>query len=253
MIRLVACDLDGTLLDEKGLLPEGTFPLIRRMKEKGIAFAAASGRQWGNLQRMFFPVRKDMAFLCENGAFIDAKGQQERSVFPRETAEAVIRDILDAGMELLISTPETSFVLASAAKAYADDIVYRLRNTVTVIDDPFLLADGYIKLSGFHPVDAAPLAPALQAKWGTQMHVDIAGKKWLDFTLVNKGDGIHALCRLMDIPLSDVAAFGDQYNDVSMLDAVGHPFLMDSAPAELRQKGYAPCHHVPDTLNEILA
>ena len=253
MIRLVACDLDGTLLDEKGRLPEGTFAMIRRLREKGVAFAAASGRQWGNLQRMFFPVREEMAFLCENGAFIDALGRRESSVFPRETAEQVIRDILSAGMELLISVPETCYVLSSAAKAYTDDIAYRLRNTMTVIDDPFLMSDGYIKLSGFHPADVAPLAPALQAKWGGQMHVDIAGKNWLDFTPVNKGDGIRTLCRLMQIPPEDVAAFGDQHNDVSMLDAVGHPFLMDTAPAELRQRGYAPCHHVLDTLNEMFS
>lgn len=252
MIRLVACDLDGTLLDRDGRLPPGTFRTIERLREKGVAFAAASGRQWGNLQRMFFPVREQIAFLCENGAFIDADGQKESRAFPRDMAQAVMRDILDSGMELLVSVPETSYVLSSAARSYTDDIFYRLRNTVTVIDDPYPLADGVIKLSGFRAQGMEALAPPLQKKWGALMHVDTAGREWLDFTLVNKGDGIRALSRLLEIPLSDVAAFGDQYNDESMLDAVGHPFLMDTAPEGLKGKGYTPCHNVLDTLDAWL-
>ena len=46
MIKLVASDLDGTLLlNGVQKLPEEIFPLIKRMKEMGIVFAAASGRQ----------------------------------------------------------------------------------------------------------------------------------------------------------------------------------------------------------------
>ena len=68
MIKLVASDLDGTLL-MKGAqgLPEDIFPLIRQLKELGILFVAASGRQYANMKKMFAPVADDMAFICENG------------------------------------------------------------------------------------------------------------------------------------------------------------------------------------------
>ena len=95
-------------------------------------------------------------------------------------------------------------------------------------------------------------APPLQEKWGRQVHVDIAGSPWLDFTLANKGSGIRALCRLTGIPLSDAAAFGDHFNDVSMLETVGHPYLMETAPAPLKQMGFTPCRRVLDTMDEIL-
>ncbi|NLD83945.1 MAG: HAD hydrolase family protein, partial [Clostridiales bacterium] len=64
MIRLIACDLDGTLLNSRGELPAGTFDRIRRLKEKGVRFAAASGRQYGNLRRLFYPVRDEIAYLA---------------------------------------------------------------------------------------------------------------------------------------------------------------------------------------------
>ena len=252
MIRLVASDLDGTLLDAQGKLPDGIFDRIRRMRAMGIVFAAASGRQYGNLQRLFFPVRDQMAFLCENGAYLNAFGKTDRTLFPRETAEEIIRDILDAGMEVLLSTPETSFLLASAGRAYTDDIIYRLRNTVTIIDDPFALADDYIKISAFHPEGVAERGRPLQEKWGSCLHADIAGALWLDFTLANKGSGIRRLARMLGVSLRDTAAFGDQYNDLSMLEIVGHPYLMEHAPEDLRTRGFAPCRNVSDALDELM-
>lgn len=42
-------------------------------------------------------------------------------------------------------------------------------------------------------------------------------------------------------------------NDVSMLEAVGHPYLTDTASRKLRQKGFAPCRDVSDTLDQLLS
>ena len=74
MIRLIATDLDGTLLERDGSLPEDTFEVVRMLNEQGIRFAASSGRQYGNLVRLFAPVADRMAFVCENGAFCMVEG-----------------------------------------------------------------------------------------------------------------------------------------------------------------------------------
>ena len=65
MIKLVASDLDGTLLlNGAQQLPEEIFPLIRELKKLGILFVAASGRQYPNMRRLFDPVADEMAFIC---------------------------------------------------------------------------------------------------------------------------------------------------------------------------------------------
>ena len=69
------------------------------------------------------------------------------------------------------------------------------------------------------------------------MHCDLAGEHWLDFTLASKGTGIRTLAESLGVPLSQVAAFGDQFNDESMLEIVGRPYIMSHAPAPLLQKG----------------
>ena len=61
MIKLIASDLDGTILKNGAQeLPEGFCELVRRLKEKGIQFAAASGRQNYNLRLLFAPLKDDI-------------------------------------------------------------------------------------------------------------------------------------------------------------------------------------------------
>ena len=252
MIRLIATDLDGTLLTPQHQLPPGIFDMIRAFRGKGVRFAAASGRQYGNLKRLFAREAGGMDFICENGAYVVTQGNGHASWFPPEMAKEIARDILDAGMELLISAPETSYVLSSASREYTDAMVYLLRNTVTVIEDDSSVVGECIKISGYHPNGVAEIALPLQQKWGEKLHCDIAGRDWLDFTMVNKGDGIRVLSEALDIPLTDIAAFGDQFNDDGMLQLVGHPYIMASAPEPLLKKGYAVCERVMDTLSDLL-
>ena len=71
MIKLIASDVDGTLMQEgERVIPPSLFPLIRSMKEKGIHFAVCSGRQYANLRRLFAPVADDIGYICENGSLV---------------------------------------------------------------------------------------------------------------------------------------------------------------------------------------
>ena len=64
MIRLVVSDIDGTLLEDGGheLNPE-LFEVILKLREKGMQFAAASGRQWASIEQVFDPI-KERFFIC---------------------------------------------------------------------------------------------------------------------------------------------------------------------------------------------
>lgn len=53
---------------------------------------------------------------------------------------------------------------------------------------------------------------------------------------VTKRSALEKLCGLWRIPVKAAVAFGDQYNDVEMLEAAGMPFLMGNAPQELKEK-----------------
>lgn len=252
MIRFVASDLDGTLLQENGMLPPETFSVIHKLKENNIIFCAASGRQYANLRRLFAPVADDICYICENGSYVVSGEFRQCSVIPAHIAADVIRDILDSGMQLLLSIPESSLLLDTADRFFTDDIIYRLKNTSTIITDHSMYLDRFIKISGFHPNGIESIAPTLIQKWSKYLHADIAGHKWLDFTCTNKADGIRILSEEMGIASENMAAFGDQFNDLAMLKAVGHPFLMESAPEELKSNPFCKCNDVICELKSII-
>ena len=76
MIKLIASDLDGTLLQNgaQELTPRAV-SLVRKLTEKGIYFVAASGRQYANERRLFAPVRDDISYIAENGSVCIHKGK----------------------------------------------------------------------------------------------------------------------------------------------------------------------------------
>ena len=70
MIKLIATDMDGTLLNDNGNINEKIFDLIQSLNEKDIKFAAASGRFYSQLSKNFEKVNTDMIFIAHNGALV---------------------------------------------------------------------------------------------------------------------------------------------------------------------------------------
>lgn len=97
MIRLVASDLDGTLLLHKAQsLPEEIFSLIRQLEELGIMFVAASGRQYPNMTKLFAPVASEISYISENGALAVDHGEVlYQDSFDRKLAGEIISAILE--------------------------------------------------------------------------------------------------------------------------------------------------------------
>ena len=81
-IKLIACDMDGTLLDEHSQVPLETFDLVRALDGAGIRFVAASGRRYDTLRAFFEPVADRMDFVASNGAQVFVRGKLvDREVF----------------------------------------------------------------------------------------------------------------------------------------------------------------------------
>lgn len=81
-IKLIACDMDGTLLDERSQVPPETFDLVRALDAAGIRFVAASGRRYDTLRAFFEPVADRMDFVASNGAQVFVRGKLvDREVF----------------------------------------------------------------------------------------------------------------------------------------------------------------------------
>ena len=112
MIRLVVSDIDGTLLEDGGheLNPE-LFEVILKLREKGMQFAAASGRQWASIEQVFDPIKEKIFYLSDNGAYVGCHGRQ-LFVHPieRSLVEELVKDIRKAGLTVMVGGPDVAYM-----------------------------------------------------------------------------------------------------------------------------------------------
>lgn len=89
MIKLIVSDIDGTLVPEGNtdLNPE-YLEVIKKLTEKGIVFAAASGRHASSINAVFQPVSERIYYVSDNGACIEKNGKEERRCIFRQRSFA---------------------------------------------------------------------------------------------------------------------------------------------------------------------
>lgn len=259
MIQLIVSDIDGTLLPygTKQLDPS-VFSLIHRLSQRGIRFCPASGRQFHSLRRLFGPVQDELCYVCENGAILYGSGTEEsapvlgKTVMERTSAMGLIRDIIALdGSEVLISGANCSY-LCQCDNSFVTRMRDGTGNHVQVVRAPEEIEEDIIKISACCRAGAAVPEKALGEKWSGVFNMAVAGAEWLDFTLADKGIGLRQLCSALNIPLENVMAFGDNWNDLPMLEAAGHPYLMASADPRLAEKLPRQCTSVPQVLEQLL-
>ncbi len=117
MIHLIASDIDGTLLQGgQTRLDPALFDVIERLEQHGIRFAAASGRQYTNLRRLFAPCRGQKSTIsAKNGSLVISDGSVlYKQVIDRALGTKILRCMLE--MEGLRTAAERSHAVLCSAK-----------------------------------------------------------------------------------------------------------------------------------------
>ncbi|MEU6492489.1 Cof-type HAD-IIB family hydrolase [Streptomyces sp. NPDC046984] len=255
-IRLVVTDMDGTLLDGTGRIPEDLWPLLADLRRRGVLFSPASGRQYATLARQFADAGDGMVFVAENGTYVVRDGVElgsdplDAAVAARviRTTRRLAAEGVDVGAVLCgkqsayVERADEAFV-AEAKRYYA---VLRIVDDLTAVEDEFLK----VALYDFGPVERTT-APAL-APFAASHQVVVSGEHWVDImnATANKGAALRRLQRELGITPAQTLVFGDYLNDLEMLDAAEWSFAMANAhPDVLRRARYvAP----PNTENGVL-
>ena len=241
MIRLIACDIDGTLLrgTQREISP-AVFREVVRLGKQGVRFCPASGRQYHSLRGLFAPIASRLHYVCENGAVVFGPGDPgpilAKETMEREQALELCREILDMdGCEVLISGAGISYLCPKEGDI-VDHVRYFVGNRTALVDRPEEITEDIVKVSAYCRRGAAEAEPVLAPRWRRIWRVAVAGEKWLDFTAADKGKGVRALCRALGIGPEQVLAVGDNYNDVPMLELAGEPWIMEGADPELLRR-----------------
>ena len=240
MIKLIASDIDGTLVENStAVLHPEMFELIRKLKEKGILFCAASGRQYQSIANMFEPVKDDIIFLAENGAHIRYQDKDIALVeMEREHIEDIVHTIRKENIhgDYIVSTNDGS-IMDTKNQEFIDLIKYGYRNKFRLVEDVLSEDVPIVKIAAFQKGSIRALGESvLIPAFCDKVKATMAGEEWVDYMekTVDKGNAIRTIQEFFQITKEETIAFGDNSNDIGLLLAAGRGFAVETALDEVK-------------------
>jgi hypothetical protein len=251
MIKLIATDIDGTLVpDGPAEIDTRMYDVIKRLKEHGIIFAGASGRQFTSMAKLFSPVKEDIYYITENGAILrDTKRVYKMDVIDRPVLMEMIRDVK--------RLEDCDIMLCGKDSAYCEDkseMFYWMRDSyrynIEVLGDfETHLQDDIVKMSIYHKDNAEEVVNEwFTPKWSKYFKIGCAGVMWMDIVNpdADKGSALRALQKHLGITREETMAFGDNLNDLGLLESAEESYAIGSARDEVK----AAAKHVAPPLSE---
>lgn len=253
MIKYIATDMDGTLLDSRKRLPEEFESVVHALKQQGVRFIVASGRQTATLRRDLGGLSQDLILFAENGTVV-TEGNERLFVSPMEKAE--VRRVLEKtrgmeGVHPVICRPDVAIIEAGAPEVFRHDVEVYYESSQIV---PDLLAvcdqfDDVCKIAFFDEGDAEHHEyPVLKEWFEESLSVLLSGYSWVDLMKpgANKGSAMRRFQQLKGVSPEECMAFGDYLNDKEMLEAVGESYAMENGLDEVK----AACKYVAPSNDE---
>ncbi len=258
-IRLLALDLDGTLLNSRGELTERSRHTIALARERGVRVAVVTGRRFRDARPLALELGLDAPVIAHNGALTKHARTLETVaalLLPVEAAHAVLKiarvQRADAmvsddpdGMGVLVfdHISEDNYALAKyiawSRRVVGDDAARAVRR-VPSLEDYLDHAPVHIGFSGTCAA-MRHLGESLQGKLSDGVKVLSTMYLQQDFALLDvlnpgasKGLGVAAAAAELGITREEVMAVGDNLNDLEMLHYAGTSVLMGNAEASLR-------------------
>lgn len=236
-VKLIASDMDGTLLDENGQVPPETFDLILALRERGVRFVASSGRRYDRLCDFFSPVKDRMDFVASNGAQVFADGVQiDREVYSHLAIRRLAKTVaMFPNMHLALFDRTKSYLLDDEDK-FVREVDKDLPNVERIYELP-LPQVSIIKASIFcDDGNVMDNAYVLQRELGGLFTFAPSGSSYIDAMQpgISKASGIAQVMEYHGIDASEVMAFGDAMNDYEIIRFVGTGCAMANGRPALR-------------------
>ncbi|HUP54447.1 MAG TPA: Cof-type HAD-IIB family hydrolase [Methylomirabilota bacterium] len=244
-IRLLALDIDGTLIGDDHDIGPRTLAAVRAAMARGVAVSLITGRMVSSAMRFARELDLVGPVVGYQGGLIRAMpdlGSKRlgklllHTPIQPDVAREIVQWTRDHGLDPHVNHLERFILRADDPRAddysafmgaraeLVPDLLEAITHPVTKV-----LAVGEPPA----PVDAAPIA---RAQFAGRADVTISHPRVLEFVApgVSKGRAVRWLARRLRIPLAATLAIGDQWNDLEMLAEVGHGTAMPTAPAEVR-------------------
>jgi len=239
--RLVASDIDGTLIRNDGSLSKRTIAVIDRLHDRGVPVVLVTGRPLRWLRQLYDQMAEPVPAICANGAVVyDPDTDEVLTASPLS-----VELLLEVTKKLREAVPGIMFAVeVEDGRSFFYEQAWPLRwagenDTLRALTSPAELTSApAVKLlaraAGFAPDEfyelvgrtLGPLAESTHSSSSALVEISAAG--------VTKAAGLAWLCEREGFTAQDVVAFGDMPNDVPLLTWAGHSVAMGNAHPAVR-------------------
>jgi Cof subfamily protein (haloacid dehalogenase superfamily) len=277
MIRLLALDIDGTLLDSDGQLPPDNREAIARAIDAGVEVALATGRRYDFARFVFEQLPGPLTLILSNGAVVKMRDGETmmRRLLPREVARQVLAAVPQHRKEAAVTFDrprDAQIVYESidwehprhnrffhANRPFLAE-VNPLENCLTEDPVQVMFTGGCAEMRelfndlrsdaqgdvGACGSSGSKLAAVVNETADHRYSVALTEYEHRDFSLVDvlqagcsKGAALADWARERGYARDEVMAVGDNLNDLEMLEFAGCPVVMGNAIADLKARGWA--------------
>ncbi|KRM78675.1 cof-like hydrolase family protein [Lapidilactobacillus dextrinicus DSM 20335] len=238
-VKLVASDMDHTLLTEKNELPPTLFQDIDKLQSLGVEFAIASGRPVYTLEDIFGDLKSEMTFVSDNGGVIVYHGEViHMSPLPTADYQKMTRFTLEQTTGVPVICGLDAAYVPSSAREY-DAALRTFYTKIKFVDDIYAVDVKADKYTIYFPNGDSEVSndDVFLPEFGNDYSVVISGPEWIDVMNkdIHKGTAMAILGDKLKIKPSEMMAFGDMYNDIEMLKYVKYSYLVANAAADMAQ------------------
>lgn len=241
MVKLIATDMDGTLLDSEKNFPNDMNYVLEKLNEKNVRFIVASGRQYYNLAKQFENFDQEFIYISENGAMV--LDNDEIIYFSEIDREKLFKPV-----EIARKIKGASIVLCGEKGAYTENSGELFNENVAMYYDRIELVDDVLdvvregrdkicKIALFHDENSEKYLSHEFDEVEDDFLICVSGELWMDFMNigVNKGEAIKRIQEHYSVAYDETMAFGDYLNDYEMLQSCKYSYAMENAHPKLKE------------------
>ncbi|MEL7565982.1 MAG: Cof-type HAD-IIB family hydrolase [Dehalobacterium sp.] len=241
-VKLIASDLDGTLLNDKCLISDRTKEAVRRARAKGVVFTLATGRMYRSALSFALELGIDVPLITYQGALVKTSMTKE-VLYHRPLPVKLAKEIISIGEKEQYNI-----------NVYLDDELYIHRETEAIRDYcrvarvPFTVVENLslfldreptkVLFIGEEEEQLVGLWGELNKRYGNEVYITKSSAHFLEFThpQATKGHGISTVAQGLGIRKEEIMAFGDSFNDMELLRSAGFAVAMGNARDELKRE-----------------
>ncbi len=229
--------MDGTLLTSDKQLPVEFDLVYQQVKEAGIQFVVASGRQYYILKQEFEHIDHNILFIAENGGFVDyGDGTLLLKPFTKGAIRELVRAIRQIdGVYPVIGGHDSAYIENDNPAFLKEVETYFVK--YQKVDDLTDLGDELLKIAVCDLKNPEHNSYPILRSFDDRFQVSVSSHIWLDIMPigVNKGEAVKFLQTHLGITPAETMVFGDYLNDYQMMKTADYSYAMANAHPELKK------------------